>query len=228
VLDAGTQRLLLGLAELCRDRWQEPDSGMWELHGRRRYTISAMSCWQALDRAAALCDLGQLPGGAQPWRREAERIRAWVGEACWSERLGSYVMHPGSDDLDAGVLLGARFGFDRGERMSATVDAVRRQLGRGPALYRGTSTAEEEGAFVACTFWAVEALALCGRVGEARELMTAMLDLLGDAPVLAEMVDPDTGELLGNMPQALSHLALINAAAAVAEAGARPSPRAGR
>jgi GH15 family glucan-1,4-alpha-glucosidase len=217
VLDDGTQQLLLRLAGQCRDHWQEPDSGMWELPGARRYTASAMSCWQAMDRTAALSECGQLPGPAQPWRREAERIRAWIAENCWSDRLGSYLMHPGADDLDAGVLLGAASGFDRGERMSSTIDALRRELGAGPALYRCTGMQSEEGAFIACTFWAVEAQARCGRMTEARALMEQMLTLLRGAPLLAEMIDPSSGDFLGNVPQALSHLALINAAAAVAE-----------
>jgi GH15 family glucan-1,4-alpha-glucosidase len=115
------------------------------------------------------------------------------------------------------VLLGAASGFDRGDRMSSTIDVLQHELGAGPALYRCSGMQGEEGAFIACTFWAVDALARCGRRAEACELMEQMLTLLAHAPLLAEMIDPDSGDFLGNLPQALSHLALIKAAAAVAE-----------
>ncbi len=220
VLDTATRRLLTDLADRCCDAWQRPDAGMWELEDEQHYTISKISCWQALDRAAALVDLGQLPGDGGRWRREADRVRAWVDEHCWSERRSAYVLHPGSDDLDAGVLLGARFGFDRGERMSRTTTAVLDELGAGPWLYRRTGMAKEEAAFVACTFWAVEALAFTDRGPEAVRLFEAALDALDGRPLLAEMIDPDTGDAVGNLPQALSHLALINAASALSETGA--------
>ncbi|MGQ0624084.1 MAG: glycoside hydrolase family 15 protein [Sporichthyaceae bacterium] len=217
-LDHGTQQVLVGLADRCMQRWTEPDAGMWELPDQQHFTVSKMSCWQALDRAALLAECGQLPGDGAAWRAEARRIHAWTLEHCWSPERGVYLMHPDTAALDAGVLLGARFGFDRGERMRATITAVRDELGRGPALYRYSGMDREEGAFIACTFWAVEALALTGQVTDATALMTAMLELLAPAELLAEMIDPDTGAYLGNLPQALSHLALINAAAAVQDA----------
>ena len=103
--------------------------------------------------------------------------------------------------------------------MAATIAAVREELGRGPLLHRYTGMDKEEGAFLACSFWAVEALAFTGQVAEARELMERTLAATGSAGLLGEMVDPDSGEMLGNIPQALSHLALINAASAVQEVG---------
>jgi len=217
VLDTGTQRLLADLADRCCDDWQRRDAGMWELPDEQHYTISKMSCWQALDRAARLCELGELPGDGQRWRAEAARVHAWVEEHCWSERQQAYTMCAGGEELDAGVLLAARFGFDRGERMAATVRAVCSELGADPWLYRYTGMPGHEGAFLACTFWAVEALAFTGQREQACALMERALGQLEDVPLLPEMIDPDTGELLGNLPQALSHLALINAASAVAE-----------
>ena len=126
---------------------------------------------------------------AAPWRREAQRIRTWIEEHCWSPARRSYLMHPGTAHLDAGVLLGARFGFDRGERMNSTIEVIRRELGHGAGLYRYTGMDQEEGAFIACTFWAVEALALCGRGVHARDLMERMLAMLAGAPLLTEMID---------------------------------------
>ena len=217
VLDVRTQRVLSDLADRCCDEWQQADAGMWELPDEQHFTISKISCWQALDRAAQLVDLGQLPDDGGRWRAEAERVRAWVDAHCWSERRQAYVLRAGSDDLDAGVLLAARFGFDRGERMRATLRAVWAELGDGPWLYRYSGVRGEEGAFLACTFWAVEALAFTGQRDEAVRVMEDALGRLQGRALLAEMVDPATGAMLGNLPQALSHLVLINAASAVAE-----------
>jgi GH15 family glucan-1,4-alpha-glucosidase len=221
VLDAETGRLLAATADAACDRWRQRDAGMWELHEARHYTTSKMGCWLALTAAVHLAELGQVPGDPSRWRSEAELVRAWVAEHCWSEELGAYTWYPGTDDLDASVLLHAISGFDRGERMSSTLDALRRELSHGPHLYRYTGAAAEEGTFVACSFWMVSALQLCGRGEEARALMDALVDgedsALNDVGVLAEMVDPATGHWLGNLPQALSHLALVNAAITVHE-----------
>src|SRR5205823_2138766 len=165
----------------------------------------------------------QLPGThARRWRYERERVRAFVEERCWSERLGAYAAHAEADDvLDAAVLRGVRMGWDRvaPERTARTIDAVRERLGAGgPLLWRTTEHVGQEGAFVACSFWLVEALARTGRVGEARELMEELLEVANDVGLLSEEVDPGSGELLGNFPQGLSHLALVNAAGAVEDA----------
>ncbi len=212
VLDDETGRLLAEIADLACDRWRSPDSGMWELPQTRHYTTSKLGCWQALTQAAHLADLGQISGTALRWRREAELIRAWVEEHAWSKERGAYVWYPGSDDLDASILLHAISGFDRGERMSSTLDVLRRELGTGPHLYRYSGAAQEEGVFVACSFWMVSALTLVGRCDEARELMDELIGAPNDVGVLSEMIDPDSGGFLGNLPQALSHLALVNAA----------------
>jgi GH15 family glucan-1,4-alpha-glucosidase len=125
-------------------------------------------------------------------------------------------MAAGMEALDASVLLGARLGFgdQAGERMIGTIDAVAEELDAGwPLLYRFTGMAAEEGAFVACAFWLVEALALAGRRDEAVRRFEAMLGTANDVGLLSEEIDPGSRELLGNFPQGLSHLALVNAAA---------------
>lgn len=215
VLDSETGLLLTEIADRAADQWRRKDSGMWELEEQRHYTTSKLGCWQALTHAAHLAELGQIPGDAAHWRREADRIRAWVDEHAWSDELGAYVWYPGCRLLDASIVLHAISGFDRGERMSSTLDALRRELGSGPHLYRYSGAADEEGAFVACSFWMVSALALVGRDDEARALMDELVTTANDVGVLAEMVDPGTGDFLGNLPQALSHLALVNAAITV-------------
>ncbi|MET1007920.1 MAG: glycoside hydrolase family 15 protein, partial [Propionibacteriaceae bacterium] len=143
---------------------------------------------------------------------EAERIRAWVERECWSERRQSYVWYPGTDELDASILLHAGSGFDTGPRMSSTIDALRDELGTGPLLHRYSGVDKEEGAFLACSFWAVSALQVVGRSDEARALMHQLVPLANDVGIMAEMIDPADNAFLGNLPQGLSHLALIGAA----------------
>ena len=126
----------------------------------------------------------------------------------------AYVWYPGTDDLDASILLHAISGYDRGERMRSTLDALRHELGAGPHLYRFSGAQDDgEGAFIACGFWLASALHLCGRTDEARTQLETLIEVTpNDVGLMAEMIDPQSGEFLGNLPQALSHLALINAA----------------
>ncbi|QCB95486.1 glycoside hydrolase family 15 protein [Cellulomonas shaoxiangyii] len=215
LLDAETGRVLAGIADHACDAWRKPDAGIWELTDEHRYTSSALGCRHALLCAAHLADEGHLPGDAQRWRGEAEAIAAWLRAECWSDARGAYVMHPGSEALDASVLLFVDQEFDTPERLAATLDAIRAELGSGPLLWRYSGMQEEEGTFVACAFWGVRAAALLGRVDEAREWMDELLAQANDVGIWSEMIDARTGEFLGNLPQALSHLALVHAALAV-------------
>jgi GH15 family glucan-1,4-alpha-glucosidase len=213
VLDAPTGRLMTEIADLAADRWRSRDAGMWELPEQRHYTTSKLGCWQALQHAAHLADIGQIPGDADRWRFEADAIRAWVDEHCWTDELGAYAWYAGADELDASILLHAISGFDRGDRMRSTLDAVERELADGPHLMRFSGARDEEESFVACSFWMVAARALCGQVDVARERMDELVATVpNDVGIMAEMVDPTTAAFAGNLPQALSHLALVNAA----------------
>jgi GH15 family glucan-1,4-alpha-glucosidase len=214
VLDTETGHLLAGFADRACDAWRRRDAGMWELTRCEHYTSSKLGCWQALRCAVYLAEQGQIPGDPSRWASEAERIRDWVRRCCWSDELSSYEWYPGSGKLDASILLHAGSGFDRSDRMSSTIDALRRELGCGPLLYRysGARDEEQEGAFVACSFWAVSALHHVGRTGEARDLMAELVALTNDVGVLPEMLDPDGYAFMGNLPQGLSHLALVGAA----------------
>jgi GH15 family glucan-1,4-alpha-glucosidase len=167
-----------------------------------------------LDRAVRLHQSGQLiTDHADRWESERDLVRAWVNEHCWSDSLGSYTFYAGSEDLDAATLLLARTGFDRGERLAGTVRAVRDKLSDGPLVYR-YSGVDDDGAFVACTFWLVLALVHLGELDDARALMDDAVRLCNDVGLLAEEIDPGSGAMLGNFPQGLSHLALVNAACA--------------
>jgi GH15 family glucan-1,4-alpha-glucosidase len=222
MLDEASSDLLARLATDVCERWPEPDNGMWELEHERHYISSKMGCWQALDAACRLADGGHItpdPELVERWRSNREAIRAWVDEHGWSVERQAYLMEPGSDRLDTSVLLHARSGFDRGERMSLTIDALRAELGTGALLHRYSGMPDEEGAFVACSFWMASALALVGRHGEAVELMDELVSLPNDVGLLAEMIDPVDGSFLGNLPQALSHLALVTAAVDIDRVG---------
>jgi GH15 family glucan-1,4-alpha-glucosidase len=215
VLDAGTARMLEVMAGRVCDLWAEPDSGIWELGPQRHYTTSKLACWVTLDRAARLAERGQLAArDVSRWRAEAAAIREWVHEHCWSRARQSYAFYAGSDDLDASVLLAGRMGFVPGDdpRFGQTIDAIRAELADGPLVYRYTGSREEEGAFLACSFWLIDALARAGRNTEARQVWKGVTACASDLGLLSEELDPASGELRGNLPQALSHLALITAA----------------
>jgi GH15 family glucan-1,4-alpha-glucosidase len=223
-IDREIGRRLEATADLVCDLWPRPDSGIWEVRSAaRHFTQSKMLCWVALDRALRLAEAGQIPARhARRWEDGAAAVRAYVDGHCWSEAKGSYVQSAGVDELDASVLLGVLFGFaePKGPRARGTIDAIRRELGHGPFLYRYSGDdglAGGEGAFLTCSFWLVEALARSGQGDEAAELMETLLGLANDVGLYAEEVDPDTGEFLGNFPQGLTHLALVNAAVAVGE-----------
>ena len=220
LLDPATGVMLAELADRCCDVWSRPDAGIWELHTNRQYTISKIGCWVALDRAIALHDQGQVPStDAERWRTERDAVRRWVDEFCWSEDKQSYTFFAGTDQLDASVLLAGLNGFDRGERLAGTLAAVQRELTRGPLVYRYTGMDKEEGAFLACTFWMVSALAVLDRRPEAEALMNEAVTLTNDLGLMAEQMDPNTREMLGNVPQGLSHLALVNAACSITRQG---------
>jgi GH15 family glucan-1,4-alpha-glucosidase len=178
-------------------------------------TSSKIGCWTALDRAVRLVEAGQITTGhAQRWAAERDDVRAWVNRNCWSVSKGSFTFYAGTDELDAAILSAGRTGLDRGERLASTVNAVRRELARGPLLYRYSQMIGREGCFLACSFWLVSALTAIGRLDEARQVMESTIGLVNDLGLLSEEMDPSSHTMLGNFPQALSHMALINAATA--------------
>jgi GH15 family glucan-1,4-alpha-glucosidase len=223
-LDRDEGKRLAEIANYVCEVWREPDAGIWETRSApAHYTQSKMMCFVALDRACGLAERGLLRGDAARWSRERERIREFVETRCYDEGKGSYTRSADEDDLDAAVLLGviARYGDPTSARLRGTVDAIRRELGRGPLVHRylgEDGVPGEDGAFLACAFWLAEAYARQGRLDEAAQLMDDLVALANDVGLYAEEIDPATGDFLGNFPQALSHLALINAAHAIAEA----------
>jgi GH15 family glucan-1,4-alpha-glucosidase len=169
-----------------------------------------------------LCDIWQSADAGEitsphvdRWRAERAHIRRYIDERCWSEVKHAYAFYAGSDELDAAVLLMARTGFSPpgDERLSTTIDAIVSELTvAGSLVYRYSGQQDHEGAFMACSCWLVEALVHVGRVPEAEQRFTEFIQHANDVGLLTEEIDPPTGELRGNVPQALTHLAVIGAA----------------
>jgi len=223
-LDPGSGRMLGDVADLVVQVWRNADTSIWELGDRHHYAQGKLAAWLALDRAVRLAEGGQLEAGAVGgWREAAREAEAFIEESCWSQERRSYVRYPDTQQLDASMLLAARIGYRDADspRLMGTVDALRRELGRGPLLYRYSGMEDEEGAFLACSFWLVEALARSGRSDEAAEAMEELLGMANDVGLFSEEIDPHSHELLGNFPQALTHLSLVNAAYACAESSSR-------
>ena len=216
ILTSTTAGMLGNIVDRVCDMWRSPDAGLWELGTSEQYTSSKLGCWVALDRGVRLSDAGQIADPHAPrWRAEREAVRAWIEEHCWSEVKQSYSFYAGSDELDAAVLLMARFGYSnpKDRRLSTTIDAIATELGAGDALlYRYSGQQDKEGAFLACSCWLVEALVHAGRTPEAERLFLRFVSHANDVGLLTEEIDPASGDLLGNLPQALTHLAVINAA----------------
>jgi GH15 family glucan-1,4-alpha-glucosidase len=221
-LDHDHGQRLAEIADLVCTLWREPDAGIWEVRSEPAHFIeSKMMCAVALERAVALAKRGYLPSASvERWRHESAAVRDFVETRGFSEAKNSYIRAVDDDSVDASLLLAVLAGYDRPQtaRLEGTVAAVRRELGRGSLLERyigDDGLSGEDGAFVACSFWLAEALARQGRVEEATALMDELVALANDVGLYAEEIDT-TGAFLGNFPQGLSHLALINAAVAIA------------
>lgn len=223
-IDRDIGRRLASLADHVCASWRLPDAGIWEVRSQPvHFAQSKMMCAIALERAAELGEQKLIPHRQLArWRDEAAAVRAFVETRCWSDEKRSYVRYAGSDELDASVLLAVLHGyqFPGNDRLRSTIAAIRGELGTGPFLHRYTGedgVRGSEGAFLACSFWLAEALARTGQTDEATELLEQLIALANDVGLYSEEIDPHTREFLGNMPQGLSHLALISTAVALAE-----------
>jgi alpha,alpha-trehalase len=225
-IDDLTKGFLIEVADAAAERWEETDQGIWEIRGEpRAFVYSKLMCWVALDRAIEMADLlGADDDSVERWTSTRERIRDWILEHGWSDSAGAFVQSSGSEDLDASNLMLPIVGFLPADdpKVLSTISATRERLTDQEGLvyrYRAHDGLEgEEGTFLLCTFWLAHAEALAGQVEEARRTFERAVAYANDVGLLAEEVDVDTGELLGNFPQAFSHIGLINAAWAISEA----------
>ena len=220
-----TQQFLAAAADTAASRWTEKDQGIWEIRGEPRdFLYSKLMCWVALDRAIALAGQLGAQDRARQWATTRDTIRAAILERGWNEQAGAFTQAFGSQDLDASSLMLAITGFLPGDdpRMKATIDAIAARLtDKRGLVYRYLAhdgLAGQEGTFLLCTFWLAQAQALAGEPGQATATFGRAIAAINDVGLLAEEVDPGSGEMTGNFPQAFSHIGLINAAWAIAQA----------
>jgi GH15 family glucan-1,4-alpha-glucosidase len=215
-LDRMTAGVLLRLGKTVCDLWKLPDEGIWEPRsGRRQNTHSKVMCWLALDRLIRLQTDGHVHGSVEGFASVRDEIRATVEREAWNPEIGSYVATLGGRDLDASLLRLPLCGYvdARNERMRATTARIRSTLGVDGFLYRylvEDGLPGDEGAFGICSFWGVECIAREGRLDEAVAWFEMLLGHANDVGLLAEEIDVRTGELLGNFPQAFTHVSLVN------------------
>ena len=210
---------------LC-DVWQQPDEGIWEVRGgRQHFTHSKVMAWVAVDRAIRHYELKDGGGDVERWKRVRDQIHAEVCEKGFDKEINSFVQAYGSKQLDASCLRIVLVGFLPPEdpRIRGTVEAIEKYLmPKGLVLRYNTATSDDglppgEGVFLACSFWMVTNLWLIGRKDEAVAMFERLLKLRNDVGLLSEEYDPEAKRMLGNFPQALSHIALVHSAFALAE-----------
>jgi GH15 family glucan-1,4-alpha-glucosidase len=228
----------LALMDFLESNWQRPDEGLWEIRGpRRHFTHSKVMAWVAVDRAIEAVESYHLGGPAERWRALRQQLHDEVCERGYDAERNTFVQSYGSDRLDASLLLIPLVGFlDAGdERVRGTLDAIQRELCNDGFVQRYDSEDASsidglppgEGAFLACSFWLADNLALVGRYDQAREQFERLLALRNDLGLLAEEYDPKLGRLLGNFPQAFSHVPLVNTARGLSGPDGRGRRRAG-
>jgi GH15 family glucan-1,4-alpha-glucosidase len=212
------QRTLLDFLE---SQWAKPDEGIWEVRGPRRHFVhSKVMAWVAFDRAVRAVEQSGRPGDADRWRRQRDVIHREVLEQGWDAGRGTFTQSYGSKALDASLLLIPRVGFlpPDDPRVLGTIEAIERELlVDGFVLRYPTDESDDglppgEGAFLPCSFWLADAMAMAGRRDEARALYDRLAGLANDVGLLSEEYDPRAKRLVGNFPQAFTHLALVNSA----------------
>jgi len=226
-LDRDEQRLLRHLTEIVCKRWQEPDAGIWEKRGgARQHVHGKVMAWSALDSAQRIAKRCHVKIDTARIEKVKSEIKEAVMTRGFDAQRNTFVGVFGETEVDASLLFISRVGFidPADPRMLGTIDAIRADLGHDGLLYRYDTRETDdglpagEGAFLACSFWLVEALALAGRVDDARKLFDDVVRRGNDVGLFSEELDVHSGELLGNFPQALTHIALLTAALCLAQA----------
>ena len=222
---ADIRRMLTAMTELAASVWSEPDQGIWEMRDEPRHHLhSKLMCWAALDRAINMAEVLSAGDHVDRWKSAREEISRAILERAWDDDQGAFTQSFESSNLDASALVIPIVGFLPADdpRVLSTISAIETKLMGGSGLvarYEGSDGLDgEEGEFLLCTFWLAHAHALAGNAARAREILTNAAGFANDLGLLAEEVDPGTGAMLGNFPQALSHIGLVNAAWAIREA----------
>lgn len=223
-LDEGVWAIQLALLDYLEGNWQQDDHGLWEVRGQKRpFTHSRVMSWVAFDRAVKTVERTALEGPVDRWRKIRHQIHQEVLAKGFNPDRSAFVQSYGSTEVDAALLLIPQVGFlpPDDPRVLGTIDAVIRDLGVDDVLIRRYRTDDglpgEEGAFLICSFWLVDALALAGRIEEAERRFAGLRELSNDLGLLAEEFDVARHRMLGNFPQAFSHVGLINSAHTIAD-----------
>jgi len=231
-LDHVTRQFLAYAADAAARRWQEPDHGIWEVRGEPRHFLhSKLMCWCALDRAIAIAPRIGAEQRVAAWTTTRDQIREAILERGWDDQVGAFTQYFGGPDLDASALMLVITGFlpASDDRAKATIDAIATRLTDERGLvYRYLARdglAGDEGAFLMCTFWLAEAQALAGDLDKATATFERAIAAMNDVGLLAEEVDSNSPEMIGNFPQAFSHVGLVNAAWAISQAQGKVASR---
>jgi alpha,alpha-trehalase len=224
-LNTATKGFFVEVAETAAARWNERDQGIWEIRGEpQHFLYSKLMCWCALDRAILLADRLDATDHVDDWVKTRDEIADAILEHGWNDSAKAFSQSFGSEELDASSLIIPIVGFlpAKDPRVIATIAAIAERLTDEHGLvyrYKASDGLEgEEGTFLLCTFWLAQAQALAGQVDEARTTFERAIAFVNDLGLLAEEIDPETKELLGNYPQAFSHIGLVNAAWAISQA----------
>ncbi len=221
IVDGTLWALAEALVESALRHWQKPDNGIWEIRSEpRHFTYSKLMAWVAVDRGLRLARALKKPVDFDGWRRAREAIKADLLEKSWNEKRRCFVQAYGAKNLDASTLFMPMVGFLPADdpRMAATIEGVQKELVRDGLVYRylpsqtDDGVGGDEGAFTMCSLWLAGAMITGGRVDEARAIFERVVGLGNRVGLYSEMVEPGTGELLGNYPQAFTHIALIHTA----------------
>ena len=232
--DPSLEHFLRRLLDRACDHWQQPDSSIWEpRNGPDQFTYSKLMVWVALQRGLDLHHRGLLSGDVDHWTTTRDNITQWLLQQGYSQERQSFVQIAGEDHLDAANLLIPIYGFlpPDDPRVQNTIDRTLEELTTNDLVYRyhaPDGLPGQEGAFVLCTFWLVDALATSGRLDEAYRIYDGLIERTNHVGLLAEQIDPTTGQFLGNFPQAYSHVGIINSALYLARAEGRPCPVGGQ
>jgi GH15 family glucan-1,4-alpha-glucosidase len=222
------------LLDYLESAWREPDEGIWEIRGEPRdFTYSKVMAWVAFDRAVKTIETYGSKGPVERWKRAREDVRAEVLAKGYDSERGAFVQHFDTKELDASALMLPLVGFlpATDQRMIGTIEAIQRELSHDGFVFRyasDTATAIDglpagEAAFLPCTFWLADNLSLLGRTSDARGIFERLLDVGNDLGLLSEEYDVEEKRLVGNFPQAFTHVALVNTARNLSP-GLRPGP----
>jgi GH15 family glucan-1,4-alpha-glucosidase len=227
--DGDAWNLQRSLVNRLADTWREPDHGLWEIRGQKRhFTHSRVMVWAAFDRAVRAVEDEGLDGPVERWREARDAVREAVMADSFDEQRNTFTQHDETDEVDASLLVLPVVGFIQGDdpRMLGTIEAVERDLFRDGLLMRYRTNTGVDGIgggehpFLACSFWLVSAYVAAGRLTDAHALFDRLIGLVNDVVLLSEEYDPEHGRMVGNFPQAFSHLALVQAAFRLRDASA--------